>query len=128
MNKFSSKNVFDKHPVTIDNEIAEPQTEDEDFDDEDVVENTEEETILVSKLAPSEINAYVSSLKEIAEYWYYTYFPHDSDELSAEEKQWINKLNRIGIGYFRPLVAISLSLKNEVEAEEIGRASCRERV
>jgi hypothetical protein len=118
LNKFSSKNVFDKHPVTIDNEIAEPQTEDEDFDDEDVVENTEEETILVSKLAPSEINAYVSSLKEIAEYWYYTYFPHDSDELSAEEKQWINKLNRIGIGYFRPLVAISLSLKNEVEAEE----------
>ena len=118
LSKFSSKNVFDKHPVVIENEIAEPQTEDEEFEGEDVIGNTEEETILVSELAPNEINAYVNSLKEIAEYWYYTYFPHDCDELTDEEKEWIDKLNRVGIGYFRPLVAISLSLKNEVGAEE----------
>lgn len=118
LNKFSSKNVFDKHTVIIENEIAEPYIDNEDFDDEDIVENIEEESILVSKLAPIEINDYVNSLKELAEYWYYSYFPYDSDSLSEEEKRWINKLNRVGIGYFRPLVAISLSLNNQTTVEE----------
>ena len=118
LDKFSPKNVFDKHPIVIENEVADPQTEDEYIEDEEITENGEEETILVSELAPKEIDTYVNSLKDISEYWYYTFFPYDSNELSNIEKQWVNKLNRIGIGYFRPLVAVALSLKKEVEPNE----------
>ncbi|NMA30685.1 MAG: DUF262 domain-containing protein, partial [Candidatus Methanofastidiosa archaeon] len=118
LEKFSPKNIFEKHPISIENEVAEAGIEDEDFADEELFENTEENAILISKLIPKEINNYVNSLKEISKHWYYTYFPYDSDELSDEEKQWLNKLNRIGIGYFRPLVAMALSLGDGVEIRE----------
>ena len=54
---------------------------------------------------------YVNSLKEVAKFWYYTYFPEDDTDskyINADEKIWLDRLNRIGIGYFRPLVAVSL--------------------
>ena len=48
----------------------------------------------------------------MAQYWYFLHNPYDSESpLSPEEKDWVDKLNRIGIGYFRPLVAVTLSLK-----------------
>lgn len=117
LNKFSSKNVFEKHTVTVDNDTNDSSTELDEFDDEDIIENIPEETIWVSKLAPKEIFDYVNNLKELAQYWYYTYFPYDSDSITAEEKRWISKLNRIGAVYFRALVAISLALKDEVSSQ-----------
>ncbi len=119
LDKFSPKNIFEKHPISIENEIADAEIEDDDFGDEEALENGVEETVLVSKLIPKEINDYVNSLKEISKYWYYTYFPYDCDELSYEEKQWINKLNRVGIGYFRPLVAVALSIDDASSQERI---------
>ena len=60
-------------------------------------------------LTPKDILDYVNSLKEIAQFWYYTFFPEDEREfLSVEEKLWLGKLNHIGIAYFRPLIAVSL--------------------
>lgn len=53
----------------------------------------------------------------MAKYWYYTYFPEESD-LSDEEKLWIDRLNRIGIVFFRPLVAVALCKSNN-ETERI---------
>lgn len=118
LNKFSSKNVFEKHTVVIETETDGSSIDFEDIDDEDIIENIVEEAILESKLNPNEINNYVNSLKELSEYWYYSYFPYDSDSLTDEEKRWISKLNRIGIVYFRPLVAISLALMNKTNVEE----------
>lgn len=117
LNKFSSRNIFDKHPVLVNGETSEPLIEEEDLDG-DIDENAEDEILLVSKLAPRELRDYVNSIKEIAEYWYYTFFPHDSDELTDDEKQWIMKLNRVGLGYFRPLVTVSLSLDQHVRTED----------
>lgn len=69
-------------------------------------------------LAPKEIADYVNSLNETAEYWYYTYYPEECNTISKEEKVWIGRLNRIGIGYFRPLVAVSLVPSVGATAEE----------
>jgi len=73
--------------------------------------------VLVSKLAPQEINDYVNSLKTLAEYWHYSFFPYNSG-FSNDEKIWIDKLNRIGIGYFRPLVVAALSTEKSTTAAE----------
>jgi hypothetical protein len=120
LGKFSAKNVFEKHTVpqaTEESEIILDFEQDEDENGEDT--QSEVDTVLVSKLAPQEINDYVNNLKLLAKYWYYTFFPHDNDSpFTNEEKVWINKLNRIGIGYFRPLVAAALATEKTTTPSE----------
>ncbi len=113
---FSAKSIFEKRTIAIE----EPQTStssDEEFEDE-VYEAVENETIEVSKLEPHEIRDYVNSMKDIAKYWYATFFPYESDFLTNEERLWIDRLNRIGIGYFRPLVTTILCNKTNETVEQ----------
>lgn len=107
LNKFSARNVFDQVVVNNDDEVSDiVQEEYEDITEEGYTEDVYEAEILThNTLQPKEIVDYVQSLKDFAEYWYYTYFPNDSDYLLLEEKVWIEKLNRVSMGYFRPLVA-----------------------
>ncbi len=116
LNKFSSKNIFEKKTIVVEQES---ETLDFDIEDDDNVEVTEPETIEVevSKLEPNEISSYVNSLKDMAKYWYDTFFPNQSDNLTKEEKLWIDRLNRIGIGHFRPLIMVLISRK-DVTAEK----------
>ena len=116
LNKFSAKNIFEKKTVVI-GETAE-EVETVDYDTEDASnEPMEQEVLEVSKLEPAEISAYVNSLKDTAKYWYDTFFPMQSENLSKEEKLWVDRLNRIGIGYFRPLVMVIIS-RRDVAAEQ----------
>lgn len=119
LNKFSAKNIFDKQIVAIEEEVAETvETDIEEDDDVPQPTEPEAETVTtISKLEPGEIAAYVNSLKSVAKYWFYTFFPEFSD-LTHEEKVWIERLNRIGIGYFRPLVAASLTPDANATPEE----------
>lgn len=55
----------------------------------------EPETLEVLKLEPSEISDYVNSLKDIAKYWYDTFFPMQSENLNTDEKLKITLLNMI---------------------------------
>ena len=115
LSKFSSKGIFEKTPVLVETEpdalisdyVVEAETE-----DTDSVEADEPETIEVSKLQPKEIEDYVNSLKDMAKYWYDTYFPFESANLTPEEQKRVDRLNRIGIGYFRPLVATIISRRD----------------
>ena len=66
-------------------------------------------------LKPLAIKEYVDSLKESAVHWFNSHYPDDSD-LSDEEKDALNRLNRIGMIYFRPLVMSVL--KNEKSREK----------
>jgi uncharacterized protein with ParB-like and HNH nuclease domain len=110
LSKFSAKNVYDKFTTIIQTNGADPLRGFDSTDDDDSTDDTlETETVLVSRLAPKEITDYVNSLKELAEYWYYSFFPNDSSVLSDGERVWIDKLNRVGIGYFRPLVVSVLA-------------------
>ncbi len=68
-------------------------------------------------LLPSEINDYIESLSSAAKYWYYSFNPRENSNFSEEEIKWLNKLERIGIAYFRPLVVASY-VNDEVTEEQ----------
>ncbi|MCS4536789.1 DUF262 domain-containing HNH endonuclease family protein [Mycoplasma sp. CSL7475-4] len=71
-------------------------------------------------LTIEKINNYVESLKSVAKYWYYSFNPEKNEyEFSKDEIQWINKLNRIDINYFRTLVVASFLNKKIDESRRI---------
>jgi len=117
LNKFSAKNIFEKQIIAIEEEATEVIDTDADEDDELPQPTDSDPLATISKLEPSEIADYVNSLKNVAKYWFYTHFPEQSD-LTHEEKVWIERLNRIGIGYFRPLVVVSLLPSTKATAIE----------
>lgn len=118
LKKFSAKNIFEKKTVAV---VEENQTVvmENEYDTELEIDDElgEVETMDVSKLEPSEILSYVNSLKDMAKYWYDTFFPLQSDNLSEEEQVWVDRLNRIGIGHFRPLV-MSVISRRDLSAEK----------
>ena len=118
LDKFSAKNIFEKNTAyPNDNE---EETSDLNYGEDDLnIEIEEMESVKISKLEPSEISSYVNSLKDLAKYWYDTYFPLQSDNLTQEEKQWVDKLNRIGIVYFRPLVMVIISRRDFSEEQRL---------
>lgn len=108
LRKFSHKSIFGNVLVASQ---AEMEVEEVLFSEEENEEETDIELPQVISgefLHPKEIAGYVNSLNETAEYWYYTFYPEDCKELSQEEQLWLDRLNRIGIGYFRPIAAVSL--------------------
>ena len=116
LNKFSAKNVFEKFTVVTQTNGAEPLPDFEIIEDDDTPDDTTEaEALTVSKLAPLEISDYINSLKAMAEHWYYSFFPYDSATLSDDEKEWIDKLNRVGIGYFRPIVIVAIAVADKTD-------------
>jgi hypothetical protein len=64
-------------------------------------------------LEPTDIRDYARSLKESSVHWFNSYYPYLAVGLSDKERQSLDRLNRIGMGYFRPL--IMAILKNETE-------------
>ena len=119
--QFTPQKVRNKFEQKIDIESV-PKEQDSaiDFEDsEDENENAEEDTISTassSKLEPKEISDFVKSLKESVVHWFHSFYPDLAEDMSREEQQWIDRLNRIGMIYFRPL--IMAILKNETNEEE----------
>lgn len=104
--QFTLKRVHKKFESEIVLEIPEEQRSetalDESADDD---EDAEEESVQPSsKLRPTDIRDFVLSLKESAVHWFRSYYPELDASMSDEERKWIDRLNRIGIAYFRPLV------------------------
>ena len=97
------------------------------YDDEGIEEYARAETIEVSKLEPKEISDYVNSLKDTAKYWYATFFPMQSENLSSAEKMWVDRLNRVGIGYFRPIVMVLISRRDLSEEKRMDAFKAIER-
>jgi len=85
------------------------ETENEDETEE--MQSEEPAVVLSAQLPPTEIRDFVKSLKESVVHWFNSFYPEMAEGMSAEERQWIENLNRIGITYFRPLVMAIL--KNE---------------
>ncbi len=112
---FTSKSIFG-----VNNGF---ETDEQVIDDENLLDSDEEITTEPQEdafdgiLYPREITNYIKSLKSVAQYWYYSFNPEESDKFTKDEKKWIDKLNRIGINYFRPLVVVSY-LNNTVTSEQ----------
>jgi uncharacterized protein with ParB-like and HNH nuclease domain len=112
--QFTPQNIYAKTEVKL-NSIQEFEEirEDEETDQEEVETNGDYETIVLrSKLSPKEIEDYVNSLKSAAVHWYNTHNPINNTDLTSQESICIDRLNRIGIIYFRPLVTVSFLNKN----------------
>jgi hypothetical protein len=68
----------------------------------------------VSKNAPDDVRVtlssiyqYVSSLQDAVESWYKIFNPFDSD-FSCDIQTWLDKLNRIGMDFYLPLILVYL--------------------
>ena len=92
-------------PVNL--EEAEEQTSEADVEAEDEIVLAETESS-ESMLRPGEIRDYVKSLKASAVHWFSTWHPHMADDLTQQEVEWIERLNRLGMTYFRPLLMVIL--------------------
>ena len=119
LRKFSHKSIFENIiEVDSDEEEMNSGIMDQQDDDDDIEVEAAPEVVTEEFLQPKEIMNYVNSLNETAEYWYYTFYPEKCTEITEEEQVWIDKLNRIGIGYFRPIVAVSLIPRLGITKEE----------
>ena len=116
--KFTTKNIYEKTEIKINSlqEINEIR-DDEFFDEEEYEINNHEEMVSYSKLTPQEIDNYVGNLKSAVCHWYNTHNPVNNEQLTSEESLWIDRLNRIGMMYFRPLVVASF-LNTDISSEE----------
>lgn len=101
---FSPKKVLEKVEISTDKLIKIEELKDQDIDDDEVSFEEESNGTAVAKLQIGEINEYVLSLKTAAKHWYNIYYPLNSEEIPEDEKVLLDRLNRIGMGYFRPLV------------------------
>ena len=108
LRKFSNKSIFENIQTTDISELQSEDIIDSELDIDEELDRNSVETYSSVFLKPKEIADYVNSLNEMAEYWYYTFYPSEYKEISGDEKLWLERLNRIGLGYFRPLVAVSL--------------------
>ncbi len=116
---FSHKSIFkDIYPKEIPSQIQDLSDEYEEIgDDDNDFEESFDNNPQQNYLKPEDIKNYVNSLKDCSESWYYSFFPNENADLSVNEKLWIDRLNRIGIGYFRPLVSVIIN-KNTNGTEE----------
>lgn len=103
--QFSPQKVHKKVEPEVVLEMPEEQRTDFAIDETDNDNGETEETVVeAGVLQPTEIKNYVNSLKESAVHWFNSHYPHLATELADEEKNALDRLNRIGMGYFRPLV------------------------
>lgn len=118
LRKFSHKSIFE-NIIEVDPDEDEPAVLMSDQqDDDDDMEIDSSPKMTDEFLQPEEIRDYVNSLNETAEYWYYTFYPEKCPDITEEEQVWIDKLNHIGIAYFRPIVAVSLIPRLEYSKDE----------
>lgn len=117
--QFTPQNVHKKIEREVVLEIAEEQrseAEIEDFDDADADVPEETKVISTAQLQPTEIRDFVNSLKESAVHWFNSFYPHLAEGMSENERLWIDRLNRVGMVYFRPLIMAILKKEPNEEA------------
>ncbi len=117
--QFAPAMVHQKVEKQVPLEVPEEMRSDEaieDSDDEITVPAEAMKTISSAKLAPTEIRDYVNSLKESSVYWFNSFYPDLANGMGPYERQWIERLNRINMGYFRPLVMAILKNEKSVDA------------
>ncbi len=108
--KFHTKVVQTVSLVAIDEQSDELPVDDDIEDETETVEAGEDKQT-PEKLHPNEIRDYVSSLKDSSVIWFQTFYPETSGRVSSEEMECIQRLNRLQMSYFRPLVMAILKSK-----------------
>ncbi|MCY4041399.1 MAG: DUF262 domain-containing HNH endonuclease family protein [Gammaproteobacteria bacterium] len=105
--QFAPRRVHPRIDKRIEMEEAKEQLSDADreADEESAVDEVEtSESKMVGKLQPIEIREYVRSLRESSVHWFGTFYPDIAGNLTKSDIAWIQRLNRLGMKYFRPLI------------------------
>ena len=106
--QFTPQRVHRKVLQPVELEEVEEQVSDADLeaDDENGLDDIENSVPReAAELPPNEIRDYVKSLKTSSVHWFHTFNPEMSDDdLTQNEIEWIQCLNRLGMAYFRPLL------------------------
>ncbi|MEX0684363.1 MAG: DUF262 domain-containing protein [Balneolales bacterium] len=115
--QFTPQKVFSKTEIKTNSLEHVEELHDEAEPEEGEENGVEDPVVSSSKLKPKEIQDYVNSLKTASVHWYNTFNPLNNHDLTEDEKLWIDRLNRIGMVYFRPLVTASF-MNNSVTSED----------
>lgn len=117
--QFTPQRIHKKVIHDIELERTEEQTSLADLDEDengDAETEVDVEPIPKAQLRPTEIRDFVLSLRESAVHWFRSFYPHFAEDISSSERQWLERLNRVGMVYFRPLVmAILKSVPDEAD-------------
>lgn len=70
------------------------------FIDPNTLKNIADKT---NKINILNISNYVNSINDVAKAWFEVFYPSES-VLDEEEKLWVERINRLGIAHFRPLL------------------------
>lgn len=103
------------HAIIVNNQEVE-HVVDEPMDEEEQVVRRRS---AIMDLTPAMLRGYVNSLSTFAQWWQASYFPQTCLQLSEELKVATMRLNYIGIGYFRPLVAAALMRGAAANADDL---------
>ena len=82
--------------------------------DENIEDSEKDENTMINLL---DIDKFVKSIGNASKYWFAIKYPdlgekEDNKIITEEEAKWLNKLNRVGIAYFRPLILASFMNSN----------------
>lgn len=105
--QFTPKNVNKKaeRDVLLDAPREQPaETAFGDLPEENGEAPEESTPVHSAQLQPGDIRTFVMSLKESAQHWFRSFYPELDASISDAERSWIDRLNRVGMAYFRPLV------------------------
>ncbi len=117
--QFTPKKVIEQVPITSSiNDTKEVKDINEYENEEDDNVNDAPKQVTQSRLTVQKIADYSKSIHEASTHWFASFNPHMSD-LSSDEQLWLDRLNRIGIGYFRPLVMSSMANKNITSQQRV---------
>ena len=107
--KFTVQNVRKNMVTTETSQELVIDTDDNEVDEEPTLVNNDQE----SSLSAQDIKDYVLDLRDTAEMWYYTWFPNDAVKvLDRDEIAWMERIQRLGIAYFRPLITAIFCKRN----------------
>lgn len=125
---FTPQNVHELIEIKVALEqVDEQRSDDESEDQDDSISTAIDEVMTQStRLNHIAIKEYVDSLKESVGHWFNSFHPHLANGMSDAEKKALDRLNRIGMGYFRPLVMVALN-KTYSEVDRISLFNSIER-
>ncbi len=113
--KFSPKNVCKRKENEVALERVEEVLDITEIDD-DINEIDGKESLTNTEwLPPKEILEYVDSLKASVVYWFKSFHPRECNDIAEDEALWLERLNRLGMVYFRPLI---MSVLKNIKEEE----------
>lgn len=110
---FTPQNVHDLVEREVSLEAVEEQYSDVDHDDADdgplpIPARENAVPAKGSKISVADIRNFVESLCASVGHWFNSFYPYLATDMSVREKIALDRLNRIGMGYFRPLVMVIL--------------------